>query len=297
MRICITGACGHLGSRLHQELAEANDVTILDNLSTGRYPSLYELKHPITFIEGDILTYDLDSLFRGVDVVIHLAAITDAPSTVNCREQTFEVNYHGAVRVAEACERNGCRMIFLSTTSVYGVSDGEVDEECQELKPQSPYAESKRASEQYLSDKEFATVLRCGTVYGVSVGMRWHTFVQKAVWLANLGQAITIWKTALHQERPYLALDDVVSAIKHVITNDLRGLYCVVTENRTPSDVVKVVKYFRPDAQIVLTDSPILNNYSYKVSNRRLRETGWSPVGNMTKDVSQMFSILSGVHG
>ena len=153
MKLAITGALGHIGSRIIHSIrpGEFEEVLLIDNLSTQRYSSLFNLPRgvPFNFVEGDILTLDLDRLFKGFDVVLHLAAITDAASSVSRKEEVFKVNCNGTELVAKACLRNGCNLLFPSTTSVYGVQTDVVDESCPEegLKPQSPYAESKLQAE------------------------------------------------------------------------------------------------------------------------------------------------------
>ena len=92
---------------------------------------------------------DLNSLCKDVDVVLHLAAITDAANSFEIADQVERMNYGGTEKVAKACAVNNCRLIFISTTSVYGTQDELVDENCaaDDLKPQSPYAESKLKAE------------------------------------------------------------------------------------------------------------------------------------------------------
>ena len=105
-------------------------------------------------VDEDVCTGDLEKLLASSDVVIHLAAITDAAGSFDNQEEIEKVNFDGTRRLAEACVATGCKLIFLSTTSVYGVQEGEVDETCpvDQLKPQSPYADSKLRSEFLLQE-------------------------------------------------------------------------------------------------------------------------------------------------
>ena len=85
MKIVVTGALGHIGSYLIRYLAEkelAQDIILIDDLSTQRYTSLFNLKASATyrFIDGNLLKLGLHEVFKGVDTVIHLAAVTDAAS-------------------------------------------------------------------------------------------------------------------------------------------------------------------------------------------------------------------------
>src|SRR5262245_10453219 len=143
MRLVVTGALGHLGSSLIRELADAwpgAEIVMLDNLATERYASLYDLPASARyqFIEADVLTADLTSIFRDADAVIHLAALTD-PAREDLRDRMHWVNLEGTARVARACAARGVGLLFPSTTSVYGVPHGIVSEDCapEDLKPQS----------------------------------------------------------------------------------------------------------------------------------------------------------------
>ena len=155
-RLLVTGALGHIGSRFIREISpdSLERVLLLDNLSTQRYAALFDLPRnvPCQFIEDDVCTGRLERYFDGVDMVIHLAAVTDAEGSFAVAEEVERVNVKGTQRVAEACAAYGCKLLFLSTTSVYGPRSDIVDEDCstQDLRPQSPYAESKLRAEQLL---------------------------------------------------------------------------------------------------------------------------------------------------
>jgi nucleoside-diphosphate-sugar epimerase len=145
MKIVITGALGHIGSkvaRLLPILFPQSKIILVDDFTTNRYPSLFNLpkQGTYTFIEGDILKMDLKSLFSEANAVIHLAAITDATQSFENQEQVEYVNFTTSLRVAEACTAVGAKIFLISSTSVYGTQKSQVDENCtlDELKPQSP---------------------------------------------------------------------------------------------------------------------------------------------------------------
>jgi nucleoside-diphosphate-sugar epimerase len=307
MRLLITGALGHIGSKLIHSFkpGQFRDVTLLDNMLTQRYSSLFDLPGGVkfNFYEEDICLANLDKYFKGIDVIIHLAAITDAASTFDKKEMVEEVNYWGTQKVAEACLRNNCRLIFPSTTSVYGTQNEVVDELCSDndLKPQSPYAESKLKAEKLLQkfgkeNKLKFSILRLGTIFGISIGMRFHTAVNKFCWQAVLGQPITVWRTALHQKRPYLDLNDALAAMKFVIDRDLfnNNVYNVVTENFTVNDIIKNIKKYLPKLQIKYVDVKIMNQLSYHVSNVRFKEKGFRFKGDIEKGITETISLLKG---
>lgn len=306
MKIVITGALGHIGSSLVRELPElfpGSEIIMIDNLLTQRYASLFNLPigRKYRFCEVDILDKDLKPLFAGADVVVHLAAITDATSSFQNREHVEKVNFEGTVKVAEACKELGCPMIHLSSTSIYGTQGEIVDEDCspEDLQPQSPYAETKLKEENYIrslgSGGQFQFVIfRFGTICGTSVGMRFHTAVNKFCWQAVMGQPLTVWTTAKNQKRPYLSLKDAVGAIAHFMTNKLydRETYNVLTDNLTVNSIIEIIEQFVPEVQIQYVDSEIMNQLSYEVSNEKICKVGYKFSGSVRENILDTLNLF-----
>jgi UDP-glucose 4-epimerase len=305
MRIVITGALGHIGSRLIRTLKPGvfSEVTLLDNLSTQRYASLFNLPAgiPFRFIEEDILTADLEQYFRGAAAVIHLAAITTAAASFDIRDHVERVNYEGTERVARACAQTGSRLIFPSSTSVYTPAGDFVDEDCpdSDLQPQNPYAESKLRGERLLRqlgrDEGLRFVIcRLGTIFGPSPGMRFHTAVNKFVWQACLGQSITVWRTALNQKRPYLDLEDAVRAFSFLLDHDLFAgeTYNILTVNATVADILEVLRTHYPDLGVQFVDDRTMNGLSYEVSQAKLMHAGFVTTGALGPGIAETVSLL-----
>jgi len=308
MRLLITGALGHIGSRFIHSLrpGDYEEVVLLDNLSTQRYCSLFNLPKgvPFRFVEADVCTADLETLFKAIDVVVHLAAITDAANSFEIADQVEHVNFGGTERVARACVRNGCRLVFFSTTSVYGTQEKVVDENCsiEELKPQSPYAASKLRAEQLLrrlgqTDGLKFVICRFGTIFGISIGMRFHTAINKFCWQACVGQPLTVWRTALHQKRPYLELGDAVRALDFIIKTDRfdNQVYNVLTANATVGEIVDLIRAYVPDTHIEYVDARIMNQLSYEVSCERFRALGFEFRGSLALGIRETIELIRGV--
>ncbi|MCW7462983.1 SDR family oxidoreductase [Leptospira limi] len=285
MKIIVTGALGHIGSLLVRSLPESfpdSEIVMIDNLMTQRYCSLFDLPKnaKYKFVEGDITKLNLEEIFSGAQVVIHLAAITDAAGSFDKADAVENNNFNSTKRVAEACLNENVRLITLSSTSVYGTQNALVDENCSEdeLKPQSPYATTKLKEEKLVrsmfKEKNLKVVtFRFGTIVGVSPGIRFHTAVNKFCWQASFRKPITVWKTAYEQMRPYLELKDACKTIVEFIKKDIFDgeIYNVLTTNATVRDIVENIQKYVPELKVEFVDSPIMNQLSYEVSSEKVR--------------------------
>lgn len=311
MKIVVTGALGHIGSRLIRELPHRfphDEIVLIDDLSTQRYAALYDL--PVAaryrFIEADVTRMALDALMRDARVVVHLAAITDATASFEREDAVEAVNFGGTRRVAEACADAGVPLIALSSTSVYGTQKSLVDEDCgpEDLAPQSPYADSKLREERVLRELGETRGLRFvmprfGTIFGTSPGMRFHTAVNKFCWQAAMGQKLTVWRTAWEQKRPYLDLVDAIRAIAFIIERaqfDNR-IYNILTLNAAVCQIVEAIRRYVPDLQVEFVDTRIMNQLSYEVSDARFRGLGFTIAGDLDRGVRDTLTLLAGAGG
>ncbi|WP_320667858.1 SDR family oxidoreductase [Prochlorococcus sp. MIT 1307] len=306
MKVLISGGLGHIGSSLIRELPKYLnnlEIVIVDNMLTQRYSSLFHLPciGDFNFIEGDIKCLDIDEVLDDIDVVIHLAAITDAAGSFEKAKEVEENNFKSTEKLVEACTRKKAKLITLSSTSVYGTQKDQVDENCpkDDLQPQSPYAETKLKEESLVREWVInhgleSITLRFGTIFGASRGMRFHTAVNKFCWQASLGKPITVWRTALNQKRPYLDLLDATSAIVHIIQNNLFDgeLYNVVTKNATVQDIIDEISLVHSNLEIEYVDNKIMNQLSYNVSSEKFRNTGFEVRGSLRRGIRETLDLL-----
>lgn len=167
--VLVTGGAGFIGSHLVDDLLERGAVVqVLDNFFTGRRDNLAHVMDRVKLIEGDIR--DLDTCRKaadGVEFAFHQAALGSVPRSMKDPSATFAANVQGTMNVFSACRDAGVsRIVYASSSSVYGDSAKLPKREGEEGEPLSPYALSKRVGEEIA-----ATFARC---YGLeAIGLRY----------------------------------------------------------------------------------------------------------------------------
>ena len=148
----ITGGAGFIGSNIAQKLVTmGNIVKVIDNLSTGNLNNLAEVRDNIEFIEGDIKDLNLlKKEFKGFDYVLHQAALCSVPRSINDPISSNTSNIDGTLNVLVAARDNSLkRVVYASSSSVYGNALSEYKSEDLPVNPLSPYALTKLTGETY----------------------------------------------------------------------------------------------------------------------------------------------------
>ena len=148
----VTGAAGFIGSNIVEELVRRGErVRALDNLSTGKRSNIEPFLGNIDFVEGDITDSSVVAeAMQGVDYVLHQAALPSVPRSVADPLLSHEINATGTLKVLLAARDAGVkRLVFASSSSVYGDSPTMPKHEGMPTQPRSPYAVNKLAGEEY----------------------------------------------------------------------------------------------------------------------------------------------------
>jgi len=149
MRALVTGGAGFIGSHLVDRLLlDGLEVRVLDDLSTGHLANL-PTHSALTVLEGDVADFDtVNRAVSGCDWVFHEAAIASVPKTIELPIESQRVNYGGTVNVLEAARSAGVRrVVFAASAAAYGDLPGQPKSEAMPVRPLSPYAVDKLASE------------------------------------------------------------------------------------------------------------------------------------------------------
>ncbi len=220
-RYLVTGGAGFIGSHLCQRLcAEGHAVRVLDDLSTGQRENLADIVGEIEFVEGDIRNAALlAEVVQQVNCVLHHAAISSVPASIEQPLVEQEVNAVGTLRLLEAARQAGVRrVVFASSASVYGNNPQMPKRENMPPEPGSPYAVSKAVGEYY------ARVY--SQIYGLEVvGLRYfNVFGPRQVPSSPYSGVISIFIAQMragesptvcgdgHQSRDFVYVGDVAEA-------------------------------------------------------------------------------------
>jgi UDP-glucose 4-epimerase len=260
MNILVTGGAGYVGAALVNQLfssKEIDSVTVYDNLSRKNYNFFTSFKFEsskLKFIEGDILdTRKLKAALKNIDVVYHLAALTDKNPSLD--SHLFEqVNNWGTSELVNAIEEsNVSKLIYLSSTAIYGEGTSVFNEES-EPKPVSFYATSKwrgEAQVQRLFSKKKCLILRAGNIYGFSPCLRFDSVINKFMFEANFKGRIQIHGNG-RQTRPYIHINQVVDTLVRFLTIETDSTVINLSaQNLQILDIVEHLQAIYPQLEFI----------------------------------------------
>ena len=154
MKILVTGGAGFIGSHIAEYLVQrGDDVTILDNLNTGKKKNLAKINDKINFVNGDIRDYKLlEELVHDTSGVFHEAALASVQDSFNMKDEYIDVNVNGTENILKLGKEYGFKIVYASSSSVYGNPNKIPIKESDDRKPINPYAQTKLEDE-YLAKK------------------------------------------------------------------------------------------------------------------------------------------------
>lgn len=272
MKFLVTGGCGFIGSNLAEELSETHEVVILDNLATGDLDNIKGLD--VEYVEGDITDLDLlQGLFRGVDYVLHQAAVVSVPESIKDPVKANEVNARGSLNVLMAARDNGVRKVVnASSCAVYGDTDELPISEDVAPRPKSPYAVTKLTAEYYCN--VFTELYGLGTaslryfnVYGPKQDPNsdYAAAIPKFMTRVLNGESPIIYGDG-EQTRDFVFVKDVVKANIMAMKSEESGVFNVATGRKVSvNELAQLVIEFSGNELSPVYDEPrkgdILHSY------------------------------------
>ncbi len=222
MRYLVTGGAGFIGSHVVEELVKKGQyITVIDNLATGKKERLAPFMDQIRFVQGDVRDDDLlNREMKGVDYVIHLAALISVVESVEQPELYRDVNVNGTRKLLEVAKRYGVKCFVVpSSCAAYGDLKKQPFKESMAPKPASPYGENKleieRLCKEYYEKYGLRTfALRFFNVYGPRQDPKSayagviSIFIQKII----NGEAPTIFGNG-KQTRDFIYVKDIVAIV------------------------------------------------------------------------------------
>jgi UDP-glucose 4-epimerase len=222
VKVLVTGGAGFIGSNVARALlARGDDVRVLDNFSTGNRANLAGLGRDVELVEGELRSYErVHNAVRGVELVFHLGALGSVPRSVQDPLTSGAVNVEGTLNVMLAARDEGVRrVVFASSSSIYGNQAELPLREDMAPDPISPYGVAKLAAERYCVSftrvyHSFETVvLRYFNVFGPRQDPRsqYAAVVPLFITAIAAGRPVTIFDDG-EQSRDFTYIDNVVAA-------------------------------------------------------------------------------------
>lgn len=268
MNYLVTGGAGFIGSNIVEELLKRGEaVRILDNFSTGKPENLMEFEKDVEIIEGDIRSYHIvKQAVKGIDVVLHQAALPSVPRSINDPITTNEVNVGGTLNMLDASKDAGVkRFVFASSSSIYGDTPELPKHEGLIPNPLSPYAVSKLAGEKYC--RVFSEIyglqtvaLRYFNVFGPrqDPNSQYSAVIPKFIKAIKEGKQPVIYGDG-NQSRDFTYVANVVEANLLATTancNNPLTLNCATHGKVTLNELVKLIIEFMKTDIKPLYDNP-----------------------------------------
>jgi UDP-glucose 4-epimerase len=238
-KVAVTGGLGFIGSHLVEELSKENEVVVIDNESTGK---LKNIKHidldNISLVLGDISQIDLINTLEGCEYVFHHAALASVPASIDNPILCNKINVTGTLKVLIAArDVNIQKVVFASSSAVYGDNKEYPLSENSLIKPLSPYASSKAMGEMYCQN--FADIYDLSTIslrYFNVFGPRQDPYSQYAAVIPKFIESYLHNQNPViygdgEQTRDFIFVKDVVKANIRAAESQATGYYNIASGN------------------------------------------------------------------
>ena len=217
MRFVVTGGAGFVGSHLVQLLIENNhEIIVIDNLHTGKKENLESMIDKIEFQKIDIRNYEsMKNILKNIDGVFHQAALTVVQDSFSNPKEYYDVNVQGTENIFKLSIENKFKVVYASSSSVYGHKQKMPIEESMERKPINPYGQTKleceHLFEKYSKLGGSIIGLRYFNIFGKGQTVEYAGVITKFIERLKEGKAPIIFGKG-SQIRDFISVDDIAKA-------------------------------------------------------------------------------------
>jgi UDP-glucose 4-epimerase len=314
MRILLTGGAGFIGSHLADHyVAKGDQVTILDNFSTGSQENVAHLAGKVTTIDGDIRSVELvETLTKDADLVLHMAAALGVNTILESPLESMSTNITGSEVVLNAAAKFNKRIIIASTSEIYGKNPKQPLDETDDRVVGAPqkirwtYSDAKAIEEAmafalHQKKKLPVTTVRLFNTVGPRQSGRYGMVVPRFVQAALKNEALTIYGDGT-QSRVFCHVDDAVAAIATIAATDttIGEVFNVGGSGEVSIKELAEKVISRTKSQSVITYTPYTEAYpaGFEDIQRRVPDISkikqairWAP----TKDLETIIKDIAGI--
>lgn len=299
MKIIVTGGAGFIGSHLVEKLLKKNhNITVIDNLSTGRLSNINKFKKKVKFVKSDISkNNNWDKYFKNIDWVIHLAALADIVPSIQNPVNYFNSNVIGTLNVLQACRKYKIKkIIYSASSSCYGIPKKYPTSEKENIDPQYPYALTKRLGEELVMHWGKLYNLKCISLRFFNVyGTRSRTSgTYGAMFGVFLAQKIAKKPLTIvgdgKQTRDFTYVTDVVDSIIAALKSPLSNETFNIGSGKTIS-VNKIASLLK-GKKVYIPKRPGEPNCTFANISKIKNKLGWKPKINIEKGINLLLKEL-----
>ena len=251
MKYAVTGGAGFIGSHLVKNLVErGNEVIVIDNLNTGKKENIEKISKKIDFFEIDIRDFSaIENILKNVDGIFHEAALASVQDSFRIPDEFFEVNVNGTENIFKIGKKLGIKIVYASSSSVYGNPIRIPIKESDGKNPFNPYAKTKlegdKLAEKYAKNGLKVIGLRYFNVFGPRQSKEYAGVIKLFLERIQQGLSPLINGDGL-QVRDFVYVDDVVNANILAMESNIDGEFFNIGTNSTISvlDLANIIIKF-----------------------------------------------------
>jgi len=300
MKYVVTGGAGFIGNNIVRLLLELNhEVKVIDNLHTGRIENLADIKDKIEFEDVDIKNFEkMELSLRDVDGIFHEAALTSVSESFKKYQEYYNVNVIGTKNIFKIANKENIRVIFASSSSVYGNVKKTPIKENFEKKPNNPYGQTKLDSEylasEFIKKRSKIIGLRYFNVYGIGQNNSYAGVITK--FLENIkNEKSIIINGDGKQNRDFIHVKDIAKANINAMESKVEnGFFNIGTGIATSiNDLSKIMINLSNHKYKTIHGSQLAGDVEKSQADIRLskRVLNWNHEINLIEGLKELISL------